>query len=297
MKNIIFILGIFFIMLQMFSCSKDRITKKEQLNEYESINQYFDSKKQPEQEIIIDTNGQGPVIGQNGTKIWPNKSCLMYANGDSVYFPFTIKLVELYPPKDMIYWQKPTVSYNQLVNCVGEIRLRVYKNGQELYLRPGCGWMIEMPDNAPQPGRYVYYGAENNGIVNWVQSTSEQFNTTPTGYITYISRLGWIANGKPAITNPSTTYTQYTFTSTTDDLTNVAKFIYFPSLRSLVQVYNQPSINLPVGDTAKIVLIGRNSNNQLFYFYQKTIINSANQVQVSLSPITDVNLTNLLDTL
>ncbi len=68
MKNIIFILVMSFIMLQMFSCSKDRITKKEQLNEYESINQYFDSKKQPEQEIIIDTNGQGPVIGQNGTK-------------------------------------------------------------------------------------------------------------------------------------------------------------------------------------------------------------------------------------
>src|ERR1035437_6313588 len=107
-----------------YSCSKDRIQQRTPLNDYNSPNNYFDTKKQAERTFVIDTNGTGPIVGNQGTNIWMGKSCLMYPNGDSVYFPFTVKLVELYTPKDMIYYQMPTVASDTILETAGEIRLR-----------------------------------------------------------------------------------------------------------------------------------------------------------------------------
>ncbi len=132
--------------LAFVQCSKDRIEEKQQMNEYEPINNYFDNKKQDEQEFVVDTNGQGPIVGNQGTKIWAEKTKLMYPNGDSVYFPYTVKLVELYTPKDMIYYQMPTVASGSLLTTGGEVRIRAFKDGQELLLRPGNAWTIEMPN-------------------------------------------------------------------------------------------------------------------------------------------------------
>ena len=63
--------------LLLFSCSKDRIEERDELNEYQSPNAYLDSKKQPEQDFLIDTNGTGPIVGNQGTLIWGSKNCLM----------------------------------------------------------------------------------------------------------------------------------------------------------------------------------------------------------------------------
>ena len=140
----------------IYSCSKERIESK---NTYSPVNTYLDSKKQKEQEFIIDSTGSGPIVGNQGTKIWTGKQCLMFPNGDSVTWPFTVKLVELYTPKDMIYYQQPTVASVGILKTDGEIRLRAFKNTTELKLKPDpCMAAIEMPNAAPQTGMRVFYG-------------------------------------------------------------------------------------------------------------------------------------------
>lgn len=278
-------------------CSKDRIEQKQQMNEYEPINNYFDSKKQAEQEFVIDTNGQGPIIGNQGTKIWCNKTNLMFPNGDSVYYPYTVKLIELYTPKDMIYYQMPTVSSGSLLTTGGEVRIRAFKNGQELMLRPSKTWAIEMPNNNPLAGMYIYYGMDQSGIINWIQNPNENFAVTSYGYLGQISRLGWIGCGKLAVLT-GTSFTNFSFSSTTDNLQNVAIFLYYHNLKSLMQVYNQTSGNAPIGDTVKIVMMGINNSQQLYYFYQKLPVSSSNNhFNVSLSPISDAAMTTILDSL
>ncbi|NSW44705.1 MAG: hypothetical protein HPY79_02600 [Bacteroidales bacterium] len=283
--------------LFFLQCSKERIEEKQQINDYEPINNYFDDKKQQEQEFVIDTNGQGPIIGNQGTKIWAIKSNLMYPNGDSVYFPFTVKLVELYTPKDMIYYQMPTVASGILLTTGGEIRIRAFKNGQELMLRPNKTWAVEMPSTTPLNGMKIHYGVESSGIVNWVQNPNEDFTVTSYGYLGLISRLGWIGCGKQAVTT-GTNFTNYTFSSATDNLQNVATFMYFPNLKSLMQVYNQTSGIAPVDDTVKIVMMGINNQQQLYYYYLKTTVSTVNNhLNISLSPISDAAMTALLDSL
>ena len=278
------------------SCSKERVeTKEQQMNEYQSMNNYFDSKKQDEQEFVIDTSGSGPIIGNQGTKLWGSKEILMYPNGDSVQWPFTVKLIELYTPKDMLYYQMPNVAGGNLLTTNGEVRVRCFKDGQELVLRPGCTWTVEMPNASPQTNMKIWYGVDNGTYVDWTDIPSGSFTVSSYGYLGNITKLGWVSCAKPATV--SSTTTNYTFTSTVDNLQNVSKFIYFTNAKSLMQVYGATSGAMPLGENIKIILIGIDGNNHLFYYFNETQVGSSNQVDVTLSSISDASLTAILDSL
>ena len=297
MKNSKRIFIFLFSALIIGGCSKERIEQIEetQLVNYESMNNYYDSKKQDEQEFIIDSTGTGPIIGNQGTKIWASKEKLMYANGDSVHLPYTVKLIELYTPKDMIYYQMPSISSGGIVTTDGEVRIRAFKDGQELVLRPSRTWTVEIPSINPLSNMKIYYGVANATFTDWTATPAGVFSTTSYGYTGEIEILGWVLCGKAA--SVSATTTNYTFTSTVDNLQNVSTFIYFPAAKSLMQVYNQTSGALPIGENIKIILIGINSSNQLFHYYSETQVSTSNQINVTLTPISDPDLTTILNAL
>jgi len=296
MKKLNIFPALSFLLISMFSvfyfsCSKDRI--QTQLNTYSPVNTYLDSKKQAEQEFIIDTSGSGPIVGNQGTKIWIGKQCLLFPNGDSVTWPFTVKLVELYKPKDMIYYQMPTISAGTILKTDGEIRLRAFKNGTELVLKPTPCLHIEMPCAAPQSGMHVLNGITTSGHPDWTDNNPVNlFSTTPTSYTASISLLGWINCGQLA---GSTSNSTLTFASTTDDLTNVGIFIYFPGTKTVMQAYNSASSAIPNGSAVKIVAIGLDANGNLFSFSQNQTVSSSTSVNITLSATTDAALTTLLD--
>ena len=284
-------------------CKKDRI--EQQQNAYEPVNTYLDSKKQQEQEFTVDSGGSGPITGNQGTQIWIGKQCLMYPNGDSVTWPFTVKLVELYTPKDMIYYQEPTITSSGLLRTDGEIRLRAFKGATELLLKPDpCLAAIAMPCAAPQAGQTVFYGFGNSTpSTDWsdnptdfgiTTSLSPNFTTTASSYTASIARLGWINCGKKAGGSSNSTCT---FSSSTDDLTNVGIFIYFPATKSVMQVSGTGlvSSNIPNGTSAKIICIGIDASGNLFDYYQAATVNSNMAIDVVMTATTDAALTTLLD--
>lgn len=276
-----------------FSCKKDRI--QQQLKSYSPVNTYLDSKKQAEQVFTIDSTGTGPIVGNQGTKLYgPGKQCLVFPNGDSVTWPYEIKLVELYKPKDMIYYQMPTVAAGTILKTDGEIRLRAFKNGIELLLKPSpCMAPIEMPSAAPQTGMHVLNGTTTSGHPDWVDNSPVNlFGTTANSYTASITTLGWINCGQSAGSSSNSTLT---FTSTTDDLTNVGIFIYFPATKTVMQCYNSASGLIPNGSAVKIVAIGLDSSGNLFYFSQNQTVSSSASVSITLSATTDAALTTLLN--
>jgi len=296
MKTSFKITLLLFIGINLISCSKKRIEpKEEQLNSYSSINSYYDSKKQQEQEFIIDSTGSGPIIGNQGTMIWVSKENLMFPNGDSVQWPYTVKLIELYTPKDMVYYQMPNISNGSLLTTKAEVRIRAFKNGQELVLRPGCFWLVKVRDVSPVSGMKIYYGVQSSGYVDWTNNPAGDFLVTTNGYFGNIAVLGWVSCSMSA--SVSNVTTNYTFSSSIDDLQNVSKFIYFTNAKCLMQVYGSTSGSLPNGEPIKIIFIGINSSNQLYFYYNNTQVSNSNQINLSLSPISDSQLTALLDTL
>lgn len=288
----------------LFSCSKDRIKANNAPKEYEEvkINDYLDSKKQEEQEFIIDsTTTAGPIVGNQKTQIWVNKDCLMYPNGDSVTFPFVVKLVELYTPADMIYYRMPTVSSDVILQTEGEIRLRAFKGAGELVLRPGCSPRIIMPSKAPLKDMRVFYGFSASTFVDWTDNPSSLginttispiFKTDSLGYNAFIAKLGWINCGlqKGGVTNHV-----LNFTSTTDVLTNVDIFIYFPDTKTVMQAYNSASGSIPDGSKVKIIALGVDKNGDLFSFSQGVIVNTTGPIDITLAATTDGDFTALLN--
>ena len=289
----------------LYSCSKDRIKTNTTPKEYEEtkINDYLDSKKQKEQEFIIDSTGTGPIVGNQKTQIWSNKDCLMFPNGDSVTFPFVVKLVELYTPADMIYYRMPTVASDVILQTGGEICLRAFKNNTELILRPGCSPRIIMPSKAPLKDMRVFYGFSASTFVDWTDNPaslgisttiSPIFKTDSLGYNAFIAKLGWINCGlqKGAITNHI-----LNFTSTTDVLTNVDIFIYFPDTKTVMQAYNTASGSIPNGSKVKIIALGVDKNGDLFSFSQGVTVNTSGPIDITLAATTDGDFTSLLNSL
>jgi hypothetical protein len=280
-----------FVSVFYFSCSKQRTVA--QLNTYSPVNSYLNNKEQPEQTFTIDSNGTGPIVGNQGTTIWPSKQCLVYPiTGDSVHFPFTIKLVELYTAKDMIYYEMPTVSAGTILKTDGEIRLRAFSGTTQLLLRPSpCGYQVQMPCAAPQSGMDAFYGTTTNNHPDWTNTPLTPFTTNTASYTAFIQMFGWINCGQLA---GSSTNSTLTFTSTTDDLTNVGIFIYIPATKTVMQAYNSTTTAIPNGSAVKIVAIGVNASGNLFSFYQTQTVSSNSTISITLNATTDAALTTLL---
>ncbi len=298
--GMIFLSSVFY-----YGCKKDRI-EQQTLNSYDSPDSYLDSKEPKEQEFIIDSTGSGPITGNQGTKIWGGKNCLMYPNGDTVKYPFTIKLVELYKPKDMIYYRMPTVAGGNILRTGGEIRLRAFKGTNELVLKPNpCLAQIEMPcATVPRTDMRVYYGfpatSSSVAFTDWTDDPSKLgspstlnpvFTALTKSYSASIARLGWINCDVLATTGSSATVS---FESTVDDLTNVKFFIFIPDTKTVMQTYGSTSGSFPSGSNIKIIGIGMQGSN-LFSFYQTLTPNGPTTVDVEMKATTDADLTALLD--
>ncbi|HSY77552.1 MAG TPA: hypothetical protein VK890_11880 [Bacteroidia bacterium] len=295
MKKTSLLSGISFLMVSLaavliFSCSKERV--KAALKTYSPVSTYLTSKEQPEQTFVIDSAGTGPIVGNQGTKIWGSKNCLMYSSGDTVAYPFIIKLVELYTAKDMIYYQMPTVAGGTILETSGEIRLRAFAGTTQLLMKPsGCSYEIQMPCAAPIAGMDAYYGITTAGNPDWTNTPLTPFTVNPSSYTAYIQMFGWINCGQLA---GSTNNSTLNFTSTTDDLTNVGIFLYFPATKTVMQAYNSATTAIPNGSSVKIVAIGVDGSGNLFSFYQAMTVSSSSSINVTLSATTDAALTTLL---
>ncbi len=281
------------ITLTTYSCKKDRIEvpEEEQLNAYNPINSYLDSKKQQEQEFIITGPSNDTIIGNQGTKIYGGKNCLVDGNNDTIDYPFSIHLVELYTPKDMIYWQMPTIASGNILETDGEIRIRATKNSQELFLKPSCPYGFEMPNGAPQASMSIYFGTDNGSFVNW-SNTGNPFTLTGYGYLGYTNTLGWHNADIQVGTGSGHTLS---FTSQVDDLTNVGIFIYFPATQTVMQAYNTVSGLIPNGSSVKIVMMAQDASGNLFSYTETRTVNSSATIDVSLSQTTETALTSYLD--
>ena len=178
--------------------------------------------------------------------------------------------MELYTPKDMIYYQMPTVASDTILETAGEIRLRAFKNGTELLLRPGCSDAVKMPNASPQNYMRVFYGYQVSNYINWTDNPVPlgvtggfipAFGTTSGGYLGSIARLGWI---NCDVTRGGANNHTLSFVSSTDILTNVAIFVYFPATKTVMQVYNVVSGSIPDGSAVKIVAIAVDAKGNLF---------------------------------
>lgn len=277
------------IVSAFYGCSKDRI--ETELKSYESLDSYYDSKKPEEQEYIIDTLGECPLTGNLGTHICINKPDLQFPNGDSVYFPYTLKLIELYSPKDMIYYSILNNTSNGNFYCKGEVKITTFKNDTQLSLRTDKYYEVELMDTISSQSIRVYNEDSNNPFT-WKQTTN-LFSDTEYGYQAFVSNFGWISGGLPLqFEEPAS----ISFTSATDNLETVRKYVYLPNHSCLYEITGTSAL-IPIGEPAKIIMIGIDGSNKLYNYYTEQTFSENTTIDVSLTEISDEGLTQLLNEL
>ncbi|MDQ3193138.1 MAG: hypothetical protein M3Q58_16260 [Bacteroidota bacterium] len=298
--NILFIVSII-----LTSCSKDRVLHPE-LNEYESLNQFFDDHQEPEQEFIITEDGQCPIVGERGTRLCLGKGNLMRQNADSVQYPFSIFLVELYTPKHMILYRMPNVSDSELIVTGGEIKVRSSEAGNTLLLRQNHLYTAQMPVLSPVSNMSLYYGKDMGSFHNYTTNLSlvapgvsangsVTVDSSNSYYNLQLPYLGWNSPNYPY--NYQSPKTTISFVSQTDDLTNVAKFLYYENNPSVMQVYGNTSGQIPVGVSVKVICFAKNAQGDMFSFEQQTTAAVGQEIEVTLTQTTEAALLSMLENL
>ncbi len=257
------------IAVYLSGCKKDR-TEPFVKEVYSSPNAYLDSRKVSEQVFTITGPGNGPIVGEQGTRIYQSKDIFTYPDGTPIDYPYVIKLIELYKPYDMIYYRVFPVSGGLMLTTQGEVRILAEKDGQPLVLAPGNTIGIEFPTDSAMQNMTLFTGTESGGSVDWQNTGQPAYvyvdssNVNNFFYKFMGDTLGWFNCDKfSGYSNLCTIM----FTSETDSLETLFKVAYLPEYSGLMHVGN--SLQVPQNTEVRFIAMGQKSDGSMWSFYSQ----------------------------
>jgi hypothetical protein len=300
MKNknhlLVVITTIAFTFTLISACKKDRIPQ----DDYQSLDSFYDDNKEEEQEFIIDSAGTNCFItAKKGTRICVPRESLQFSNGTDITYPFTLKVVELYSIKDMILWKIPATAGTSILETSAAVRVRAFKNGTEVFLKPGTSYLLETASFAStNSGMLSYYGFDNGGNNDWTNTLSNILPgfvdtisaviATPTFYSLTVANTGWISCAR-LHSSPNAT-TTLSLTASGTNTQNIHVYISFTSFKGLTKVNNFSSIPIPLATQVTLVAIGKKSNGDFVINQQSFALTANQQVALSMGVISEANL-------
>lgn len=254
----------------------------------------------------IKSDSDLPFTGSQGTEVWIYPRNLRMPDGSAVTYPIEIEMLELFTPKDMILHQMPTVSRGRLLTTAGEMNIRAYKDGKELTLDRYNSTQIVVPAKGELDNdMWLFYGEptdlEGNEFIDWYVADSSKREDggrlfpRKEDYVIFPSRIGWINCDR--FYNFKEAKTVVTFSSENPPVENILIYLYFPDIKSLMQVYKDTSGEVPVGQTVKVVAVGITKNEEYRTFYQEIVVQDKQKVEIKLTPTTKEAFLQHLDTL
>jgi hypothetical protein len=299
--------GLFFIS----ACTKQRAPSKTPGPDYASASSFYTANQQQVQTFTVDSPGTAPIIGKMGTVLSGNASLFMFPGNpaQNVGYPFTLKLIEVYPIKDFILSNLPSVGAGLILQSQGEISIQAYKGSTLLVLRPGKKYPMVLDSNiAFNSGNSVYYGFPNTvssrNITDWtsnVNSLNPAINPDTLSKVWLfskycemtIARMGWVSCAQSYAYPSPTTKITFTAPSNSTNGQNIDVFLVFKNIHSMMQVYNLTSQAIPTGTNLTVVAIATDSNsgNSLVYYSQNITVTAG--MTVALNP-TNISSANLL---
>ncbi len=314
MKQIPYSLALLFLVMafSMASCTKDPPKNYGNGNPGQpsvrnsQLDDIFSGLKSTPQTFNVVAGTHQVVFGAQKTRLtfYPNsfkdKNGLTITSGN-----ITVQLTEIYKPGDMIGNRAPTTSNGKLLLSGGEVYVKAYRNGEEVYPNTyGIGFA--QPATSNQPMR-LFYGDNNNeaGTVNWTESSSNigsNANTTTVDsggqnmniYYQFDSctSFNWINCDYFYNSTSQLTGVEVVVPDTSFNTNNTMVFLFFPSINSATY-FNTYSwgthsfslsggYNVPVGMAVHIVSI---SNVNGTYYYSEMLNQTiTNNMSVNISP-------------
>jgi len=305
-KKNIYSLAVFFTVLVLFAaCKKDRVPQ----DDYESMDSFYNDNQEEEQELQVDSGANGPacVIAKKGTVICMSRDALQDAGGTEVpSYPFHLKVIELYSIKDMILRRQPSTSGATILETSAEIKVRPFKDGNEVYLKPGHKYIMRT-DTFPSTvsDMVSYYGNGTGTVGDWTNSVSSfipgfvdtlsSVYTNSGCYVLTPATSGYVSAAR-AYTSGSV-YTPVTVTVTGNNTQNIEIYISFNNFKSVMKVTNLVSAPVPVGETVTLIAFGKRQNNEYVYHLQTFTVANNQQIPLNMQVIGQSGIIAALETL
>jgi hypothetical protein len=327
-KIIISSLSVITFILIVLACSKDRSillpkevqppveevkpvekTIKDYTFDGKDAQVFLDKIANKSETKTIKSQSDLPFIAKNGTKIWIYPNELLFPDGSKASYPFDLEVLELLTPKDMILNQKPTVAQGRILTTGGELFIKAKKDGKDLSLNYYNSTYIELYSKNVVQGMSLFYGTTgSDGIVEWIMEKQDQ-RREPRGivaldspkvgvskqYYFFPSQIGWINCDK--FYNFTGTKTKLKFSSAYPELKEIRTFLFFPDIKSIIQVYGDTSLEIPVGQLVKVISIAVTKDEQIFWFTKDVVVAENQVVNIELKPTTQKELNDYLQTL
>jgi hypothetical protein len=286
----------------MGSCQKDRVVQ----DDFQSMDSFYNTHKEEEQVFVIDTLGSCPLIARKETKICIGTDMIEYTNGSGVIYPFILKVVELYSIRDMILWRLPAIAGGNILETSAEIRVRAFKANDELVLKPGKAYFMEM-DTMPVllQNMQAYYGYDSGNITDWtsnISSISPGFVDTISNvgvnaffYSLKIARMGWISSAR--LNSSAASKTPVTFSVAGTNTQNIEIYLSFKGFKGLMKVSNLTSGLIPVGEQVTMVAFAKNQKGDFLYDQQSLTITPGLTIPLNMKVTTETGLLNALNAL
>jgi len=292
MKNFKYVL-IAAICIAIAACSKDRIKHPS----FEPMDEFFDANKVAEQEFIItNEDSSGPIIGNQGSKIHVSKRLFKYSDrADDVDFPYIIKLVELYKYKDVILHQFPTPHTSGALNNGGEIRIRAFKETEELVLKPSNSFLSVFSSTVSEQNMNPFQGTvtSDDKFSAWNAASDGSTVVVSSNEYAYTSFLmGWIT---PAVNKPGAGTIDFTVNGSGGEVINL--IIVFKDFHCVLSGKNLKLEGIPIGETATVLGMAKDQDGN-FRLHKSDITTEASMtIELKMDEITEVNILNTLEVL
>lgn len=291
MKNIIHIVCLFLVGL-IVSCSKDRIDHPS----FKPMDEFYNKHKVEEQEFVISNeDSSGPIVGNQGTELYLSRRLFKFSDrNDEVTFPYVIKLVELYKYKDVIFYQMPTPHINGPLNNGGEIRVRAYKDAEELVLRSGSSYESRFSAAVTETNMDAFQGVVTSSeeFSSWKMATDGSNVSVNNGKYVFNSFLmGWITPGK---NTPGSGSTNIDFKVKGSGGEVIDLILAFKNFHGVVMGNDLKLNNLPIGESA--TLLGMAMDDKGKYRLHQSEITISNSMTIDLK-MEEVDEATLLATL
>jgi len=291
MKKGKIILSVLFIafgcVLFFNACKKDRVPQ----DDYQDMDSFYDDNKEQEQEYQIDSSGCQCSFGGGpcmltcslGTRLCVAAGMFADANGNDISYPFKIKVVELYTIKHMLLWRLPSVSGGNILETSAEIRVRAFKNNDELHLKPGMAYYMEMA-NMPviNHDMHVYYAPNTD----WQLATDpiSVVSDTLSYYRLLVGQMGFVSAAR--LHSSSSPNTTITLTVPGTNTQNIQSYLSFSNFKGLMRITNLVSGPVPEGEQVKMVAFGKKQTNDYVLHEQSFAVSSNQTIPLSMQVVT-----------
>ncbi len=277
------------------SCKKDRIPQ----DDYQDMESFYSDNEEAEQEYTIDsTGGNCYFTALKGTRICITAAALEMTGGGQVTYPFQAKVIELYSVKDMILRRKPSVSGADVLETGAEIRVRPFKNGSEVFLKTNAFYNMETANLTTVNNTMdVYFGVDNGGVNNWVNTISSSVDaitnvaSTASYYTLQNGKTDWVSPSRIPSSSGNTTLT---LTVPGTNTNKIQSYISFAGFKGVMKIENLSSTSVPLGQQVTLICFGKKADGN-FYIYQQSFNTTANQViALAMQQTTEAGLLSAL---